>query len=53
VKVKEKYFETKYNPTVILLNYKATIYFKFKLQLKVKHNNIYSSVIVSFHAGLC
>jgi len=53
VKVKEKYFKTKYRPASILLNFSAMNYFKFKLHLKFRNNKNYSTVIVNFHTGLC
>lgn len=51
-KVKEKYFNTKYKLEVILLDVKAAVYFKFKLQLKFGNNKNYSSISANFHAGL-
>jgi hypothetical protein len=50
VKVKEKYFRTKYRPEGILFNFKAMIYFKFKLQLKFRNKKC-PSIIVNYHAA--
>jgi hypothetical protein len=47
VKVKEKYFKTKYRPAGILCNVNAVIYFKLKLQLKFRNNKDYTSIIVT------
>jgi hypothetical protein len=52
VKVKEKYFKTKYWPADILVNVDAVIYLRFKLQLKFRNNKNYSSIIVNFHTVL-
>jgi len=52
VKVKEKYFKTKYGSAGMILKVNAMISLKFKLQLKFRNNQNYSSVIVNFHAGL-
>jgi hypothetical protein len=51
VKVKEKYFKTKYRPAGILFNFKAMIYFKFILQLKFRNKKC-PSVTVNFHTAL-
>ena len=48
LKVKEKYFKTKYRPASILRNVNIMIYLKFKLQLKYR-NKTYSSITVNFH----
>jgi hypothetical protein len=37
---------------VFYLNVYATIYFNFKLQLKLRNNKNYSTVVVNFHTGL-
>ena len=39
VKVKEKYFKTKYRPADVLLNVNATMYFKLKLEIKYRNKN--------------
>jgi len=52
VKVKEKYFKTKYRPASILLNVNDMIYFKFLFHLKFRDKN-YSCVIVNFRTCLC
>jgi hypothetical protein len=53
VTVKENYLKTKYRPVGILLkNFYAVIYFRFKLQLKFKKNKNYSTIIVNMRAGL-
>jgi hypothetical protein len=52
VKVKEKYFKTKYRPVGVLLKCLHYDYFKLGLQLKFRENKCYSSIIVNFHAGL-
>jgi hypothetical protein len=39
--VKAKYFKPKHRPAGILLNVKALMYFKFKLNLKFKNNKNY------------
>ena len=46
VKVKEKYFKTKYRPACMLLNAYTTIYFKFR------NNKNDSYITVNFHTGL-
>jgi len=38
VRVKEKYFKTKYRPVGIVLKYLCVIYFKIKLQLIFRKN---------------
>jgi len=53
VKVKEKYYKTKYTPTGIFPSVNAMIYFKFILQLKFRNNKNYSSIGINFHTGLC
>jgi len=50
--VKEKYFKIEYSPEDILFNVNATVYFKFKLQLKFGSNKHYRSTIQNFHTGL-
>jgi hypothetical protein len=52
VKVREKYFKTKYRPAGILVNVDDMISSKFKLQLKFGNNKSCSSMIVNFHIGL-
>jgi hypothetical protein len=52
VRVKEKYFKTKYRTSGILHNVNSMTYFKFKLQLKFRNNKNYSALIVNFHLGL-
>jgi len=47
--VKETYFKTKYMSAGILLNVKAMVYIKFKLQFR---NNNYCYVTVHLHRGL-
>jgi len=53
VKVKEKYYKTKYTPAGIFPSVNAMIYFKFKLQLKFRNNTNYYSIGTNFHTGLC
>ena len=53
VKVKEKYFKTKYRPAGMLLDVNAVICFKFRLQLNFRSNKKYFSIIVSFYTGSC
>jgi hypothetical protein len=48
-KREQKYFKLKYRPTGILINVNCMICLKFKVQLKFRKNNNYSSIIVSFH----
>jgi hypothetical protein len=48
----EDYFKTKYRPAGILFDVNAMICFKFKLKLKVRNNNKYSSVILNLRKGL-
>ena len=49
VKLKEKYFKTKYRPAGILLNVNAMIQFTFKFQLRFRNNKNCSSIIMNFH----
>jgi hypothetical protein len=50
--VKKIYINPKYRPAGILLNVKAIIYFKIKLQLKIRNNKNYFSIIVNLHTWL-
>ena len=49
VRVKEKYFKTKYRTAGLLHNVNSMTHFKFKLQLQFRINKNYSSLIVNFY----
>jgi len=52
LKVKEKYFKTKYRQAGMLLTVNTIICLKLRLHLKFT-NKSYTSVIANFRTGLC
>jgi hypothetical protein len=52
LKVMEKHFNIEYKLEVILLDVKAAVYFKFKLQLKLGIDKNCCSIIVNVDAVL-
>jgi hypothetical protein len=51
-KNEEKLLQNNMDLQAYYLNVYAIIYFKFKLQLKLRNNKNYSNIVVNFHTGL-